>query len=111
MHYFPSVSVRYDSAHNPYSTYFLFTFTVTFVMKVCFRTIAASSTRESTALPVAGLLALILVLYTGFAIPITNIVGALRWISYLNVRAPTCLSFSSVLIRRSNSLSVTRSSP
>ena len=80
-------------------------------MKLCFRTIAAFSTHESTALPVAGLLAVILVLYTGFAIPVANIVGALRWITYLNVREMTSFSFSLVLMTRSNSLSVTRSSP
>ena len=88
-----------------------FTFVVTLVMKLCFRTIAAFSTRESTALPVAAVLLLVLVLYTGFAIPVANIVWALRWITYLNVRAKMCLSFSSELMMRSNSLSVTPSSP
>ena len=72
-------------------------------MKLCFRTVAAFSTGESTALPVVGLLILILVLYTGFAIPIANIVGAFRWITHLNVRAMTCLSLSSVLMLMSRS--------
>ena len=65
-------------------------------MKLCFRTVAAFSTGESTALPVVGLLILILVLYTGFAIPIANIVGAFRWITHLNVRAMTCFCLISV---------------
>jgi ABC-type multidrug transport system permease subunit len=98
-------------AHNPYSTYFSFAFIVTLVTKLCCRTIAAFSTDETTALPVAGLFILILVLYTGFAIPVANIVWALRWIAYLNVRAIACLPFSLVLMAGSNSLSVTRPSP
>lgn len=79
-------------------------------MKACFRTIAAFSTSEMTALPVAGLLVLVLVLYTDFAIPMVDIVGALRWITYVNVSPSTC-PLVSVLISRRHSLSVTRSNP
>ena len=97
--------------HDLHSTYLLSAFIVTLVMKVCFRSIAASSTAETTALAVAGLFTMILLLYSGYAIPPTNIVGALRWISYLSVRAKTRTSFLPVLISRSNSLCGTHSSP
>ena len=63
----------------------LFMSTVALVMKTCFRSVAAFSASEWGALAIAGAMLQILILYTGFAIPVRDIVGALRWISYLNV--------------------------
>ncbi|KAF8557467.1 pleiotropic drug resistance ABC transporter [Imleria badia] len=84
--------------------YLLFTYTVTLVMKICFRTIAAFSSGESTALPVAGSLALVLVLYTGYAVPVTNIVWALRWITYLN---PLRYAFESLMLNEFHTINGT----
>jgi ABC-type multidrug transport system permease subunit len=54
-------------------------------MKAWFRGLAASFASEATAQAVAGLSVLVLVLYTGYTIPQPSMIGALRWISYINV--------------------------
>ncbi|KAF8557465.1 pleiotropic drug resistance ABC transporter [Imleria badia] len=85
-------------------TYILFTYTANLVMKICFRTIATLSTGESTALPVAGSLSLVLVLYTGYAVPVTSIVWALRWIAYLN---PLRYAFESLMLNEFHTINGT----
>lgn len=60
---------------------------VSLVMKCCFRSAAAFCTSESTALATAGTIIVPLIMYTGYAIHLDNIVTALRWITYINVRA------------------------
>jgi ATP-binding cassette subfamily G (WHITE) protein 2 (SNQ2) len=55
------------------------------VMKAWFRAVAAAFGDPAPAQTVAGLMLLILVLYTGYAIPKPSMIGALRWISYINV--------------------------
>ena len=67
------------------STFFLFVFTLALVMKAWFRAVAAAFRDPAPAQTVAGLMLLILVLYTGYAIPKPSMIGALRWISYVNV--------------------------
>ena len=51
-----------------------------------FRLLAALFKHESGAQSVAGLSALALVIYAGFSIPQPSMIGALRWITYINVR-------------------------
>ncbi|KAI9569369.1 ABC-2 type transporter-domain-containing protein [Boletus coccyginus] len=82
-------------------TFLLFTFTVMLVMKTCFRAIAAFSTSESAAVPVAGLVFLILILYADFLIPVANIVGALHWITYVN---PLHYAFESLMVNEFHTL-------
>ena len=62
-------------------------------MKSWFRAIAAAFKSAAPAQAIAGLTTLVLVLYTGYSIPQPYMIGALRWITWLNVRrrAPTCL--------------------
>ena len=68
-------------------------------MKAFFRTLAAAFTRQSSAQSLAGVMILALVLYTGYTIPQPSMIGALHWISYINVRpthrsgAPGCWRF------------------
>jgi ABC-type multidrug transport system permease subunit len=62
-------------------------------MKAWFRALAASLKSEATAQAVAGMSILVLVLYTGYAIPQPSMIGALRWISYINVRLVPCCTF------------------
>ena len=54
-------------------------------MKAFFRSLAAFFNHESGAQSVAGVFTLALVLYTGFTIPQPSMIGALRWITYINV--------------------------
>ena len=58
---------------------------MTLTMKAWFRAIAAIFKSEATAQAVAGLILLALVIYTGYTIPKSSMIGALRWISYINV--------------------------
>lgn len=55
-------------------------------MKGFFRTLAALFKTEAAAQALSGLSVLLLVLYTGYMIPKPSMIGALRWISYINVR-------------------------
>jgi len=54
-------------------------------MKAFFRALASAFPKEAPAQAVAGVLLLALSLYTGYQIPRPSMIGALRWISYINV--------------------------
>ena len=68
-----------------YSVFYLVIITMSLVMKAYFRSIAAVFTNPAPAQAVAGISLLILTLYTGYNIPITRMIGALRWLIYINV--------------------------
>ena len=68
-----------------YSIFFLFVFAMSIVMRSWFRTLAAAFKSPAPAQTVGGLATLILVLYTGYTIPQPSMIGALRWITYINV--------------------------
>jgi ATP-binding cassette, subfamily G (WHITE), member 2, SNQ2 len=57
------------------------------VMKAYFRMLAAAFKAPATAQTFAGVSLLLLVLYTGYTVPRPSMIGGLRWISYINVRA------------------------
>lgn len=65
-------------------------------MKAWFRALAASFKSEASAQSLAGLSLLAVVLYTGYAIPKPSMIGALRWITYINVRPRSFIHFSRV---------------
>ena len=67
------------------SIFFLFVFTMTIVMRAWFRALAAAFKSPAPAQTIAGLAMLLLVLYTGYTIPQPSMIGALRWITYINV--------------------------
>ena len=54
-------------------------------MKALFRSLAAAFQKAAPAQAVAGVLLLALSLYTGYQIPKPSMIGALRWISFINV--------------------------
>jgi hypothetical protein len=72
--------------------FFLITFITALVMKACFRAIAAWFTDPTPAQAVSGVTLLVLGLYTGYNIPEPYMIGALRWITYINV----CISCHSL---------------
>ncbi|KAF8329221.1 pleiotropic drug resistance ABC transporter [Amanita rubescens] len=74
--------------------FLLFVFVTSLTMKAWFRSIAAAFTSEPVANSVAGLSVLALAIYTGYAIPKPLMIGALRWISYIN---PIRYSFEAIL--------------
>ncbi len=67
------------------------------VMKAWFRCVAAAFGDPAPAQTVAGIMFLTFALYTGYTIPKPSMIGALKWISYINVS--TCQwKFSCALI-------------
>ena len=63
----------------------LFVFTMTVTMKGWFRAVAAAFASPPPAQSVAGLSILVLTLYTGYTIPMPDMIGALKWITWINV--------------------------
>lgn len=63
-------------------------------MKSWFRAIAAAFSSEATAQAFAGISTLALAIYTGYTIPKPSMIGALRWITYIN---PLRYGFEAVL--------------
>lgn len=64
-------------------------------MSMFFRTVAATSRTLVQALTPAAVVILGLVMYAGFAIPTTYMLGWSRWINYIN---PVAYSFESLMI-------------
>lgn len=61
-------------------------------MKAYFRSLAAAFRAAAPAQALAGLSVLICVLYTGYTLPMPSMIGALKWITYINVRLLICMS-------------------
>ncbi|KAI0703005.1 pleiotropic drug resistance ABC transporter [Cytidiella melzeri] len=64
--------------------FFLFVYSMTVTMKGWFRALAAAFKQPAPAQTVAGMSILLLTLYTGYTIPQPSMIGALRWITYIN---------------------------
>lgn len=86
-------NLRREADH--FFIFLLFSFTVTLCMSMMFRTIAAFSRTISQAMAPAAVLILLLVVYTGFAIPVRDMAVFLRWFNYLN---PIAYAFESLMV-------------
>lgn len=75
--------------------YMLFSFTVVLSMSMVFRTIGALSRTVSQAMAPSAVLILGLVLYTGFAVPVRDMVPWFRWINYID---PVAYGFEALMI-------------
>ncbi|ETN41430.1 uncharacterized protein HMPREF1541_03366 [Cyphellophora europaea CBS 101466] len=75
--------------------FLLISFMLTLVMSMMFRTIASVSRSLSQALAPAAILILAIVIYTGFAIPTTYMLGWSRWINYID---PVAYGFEALMI-------------
>ncbi|KAF5330227.1 hypothetical protein D9611_010600 [Ephemerocybe angulata] len=75
-------------------TFLLFLLVLSLTMKSWFRAIAAAFKSEATAQAFAGVSTLALSIYTGYTIPKPSMIGALRWITYIN---PLRYGFEAVL--------------
>ncbi|KAF7716532.1 Uncharacterized protein PECH_005181 [Penicillium ucsense] len=78
-----------------YLIFFLFTFTTSLVMSNLFRTIGASSRSMAQAMVPSSIFMMILVIYTGFTIPVRDMHPWFRWLNYLN---PIAYTFESLMI-------------
>ncbi|EAU89680.2 hba2 [Coprinopsis cinerea okayama7 len=79
---------------DQFFVFFLFVFAMAVTMKSWFRGIAAAFKSEATAQAVAGISVLALSIYTGYTIPKPTMIGALRWITYIN---PLRYGFEAIL--------------
>ncbi|KAF1808725.1 ABC drug exporter AbcA [Eremomyces bilateralis CBS 781.70] len=80
---------------GPFFFLWFVSFILTLSMSMLFRTIASVSRTLSQALAPAAILILAVIIYTGFAIPITYMRGWARWINYIN---PVAYGFESLMI-------------
>ncbi|KAI0889730.1 ABC-2 type transporter-domain-containing protein [Annulohypoxylon maeteangense] len=69
---------------GPFFLYFLITFILTFVMSGIFRTMAAVTSTVSQAMSLAGIMVLVLAIYTGFAIAVPQMGAWFSWLRWLN---------------------------
>ncbi|KAG5650930.1 hypothetical protein H0H81_010505 [Sphagnurus paluster] len=81
--------------------FYLFLFTMTITMKGWFRAVAAAFKSEASAQTVAGISILVLSIYTGYSIPKPSMIGALRWITYIN---PIRYGFEAILTNEFHTL-------
>jgi ATP-binding cassette subfamily G (WHITE) protein 2 (SNQ2) len=84
--------------------FFLFVFAMTTTMKAFFRMVAACFKTESAATSLAGVVVVVVALFTGYTIPKPNIPGALRWIMYIN---PVRYGFEALLMNEFHTLNGT----
>ncbi|CAZ84640.1 unnamed protein product [Tuber melanosporum] len=80
---------------DAFFVFLLFSFACMLTMSMMFRTIAAVSRTIYQALAPASLLILMLVIYTGFAIPVRDMAGFMRWLNYID---PIGYAFESLMI-------------
>ncbi|KAJ7160558.1 ABC-2 type transporter-domain-containing protein [Mycena crocata] len=75
--------------------FYLFSFMCTLVMSMVFRTIASTSRTLVQALTPAAVFILGLIMYTGFTVPVRNMVVWFRWINYIN---PVAYAFEALMV-------------
>ncbi|TRM62061.1 ABC-2 type transporter-domain-containing protein [Schizophyllum amplum] len=64
--------------------FFLFLFVSTITMKSWFRALAAAFSAEASAQSFAGISILVFSIYTGYTIPRPSMIGALKWLTWIN---------------------------
>lgn len=84
--------------------FMLFLITLAIGMKAWFRGLAAACKSPATAQTFAGISLLAMVLYTGYTIPKPTMIGALRWITYIN---PLRYGFEAILTNEFRTLNGT----
>ncbi|KAJ5765834.1 ABC multidrug transporter A-2 [Penicillium odoratum] len=75
--------------------FFLFSFTTTLVMSNLFRWIGAASRAMAQAMVPSSIFMMMLVIYTGFAIPTRDMHPWFRWLNWLN---PIAYAFESLMV-------------
>ncbi|WWC68268.1 uncharacterized protein I206_102191 [Kwoniella pini CBS 10737] len=80
---------------GPFFFYLLINFFSTLTMSMIFRTIGSVSRQFVAAMTPASIIMIGLVVYTGFAIPVTYMRGWSRWINYID---PIAYAFESLMI-------------
>ncbi|KAF8638207.1 hypothetical protein AX16_010553 [Volvariella volvacea WC 439] len=76
--------VGLQSSADQFFIFYLFVLVMSIAMKSWFRGIAAAFANEAMAQTFAGISILAIAIYTGYTIPKPSMIGALRWITYIN---------------------------
>ncbi|PPQ79035.1 hypothetical protein CVT25_002344 [Psilocybe cyanescens] len=93
--------VKLQQTASQFFIFFVFVLVVALAMKAFFRGLASAFPKEAPAQAVAGVLLLALSLYTGYQIPRPSMIGALRWISYIN---PVFYAFEGIIVNEFHTL-------
>lgn len=80
---------------GPFFFFIFVSFIITLTMSMMFRTIASVSRSLSQAMTPAAIVILGIVMFTGFAQPVTYMLGWCRWINYID---PVAYGFESLMI-------------
>ncbi|KAF9242291.1 ABC-2 type transporter-domain-containing protein [Melanogaster broomeanus] len=80
---------------SQFFTFVLFVFTGTLIMKIYFRSAAASSRTESSAIAMGGTGLIVTALYSGYVVSTPSIARALHWITHVT---PIRYSFESLMV-------------
>ena len=80
---------------SQFFVFFLFTVLVRFTMSAMFRTVAAATKTVSQALAIAGVLVLMIVIYTGYTIPKSYMHPWFKWLMWLN---PLAYAFEALMV-------------
>lgn len=84
---------------GPFFFFLLVAFTMTLSMSMFFRLFASMTKTIAQALAPSSIILLLLVLYTGFAIPVEYMRGWASWLRYIN---PVAYGFESVMVNEFN---------
>ncbi|PPR00573.1 hypothetical protein CVT24_005458 [Panaeolus cyanescens] len=76
--------VQLQQTAHQFFIFYLFLVVMTLCMKAYFRAVAAAFASEATAQGFGGISVLALTIYVGYSIPKPSMIGALRWITYIN---------------------------
>jgi ATP-binding cassette subfamily G (WHITE) protein 2 (PDR) len=88
------------SEPSQFFIYFMITFVIMFVMSAVFRTMAAVTKTISQAMGLAGILILVLVVYTGFVVPTPYMKVWFKWIHYISTVLPFLSIWRSLMIKQ-----------
>ncbi|OSX66785.1 hypothetical protein POSPLADRAFT_1128402 [Postia placenta MAD-698-R-SB12] len=97
--------------HDSFGRFITFTLVlllITFTMKGLFRAVATSFKSPAPAQALAGLIMMFSVLYMGFILPMPTMIGALKWITYIN---PLKYATEAVTVNEFEDLTATCSTP
>ncbi|KAI4517501.1 ABC-2 type transporter-domain-containing protein [Schizophyllum commune] len=76
--------VGLQTSAGQFFIYYLFLFVTTITMKSWFRALAAAFPAEAPAQSFAGISVLVFSIYTGYTIPEPSMIGALKWLVWIN---------------------------
>ncbi|KAI0074336.1 pleiotropic drug resistance ABC transporter [Panus rudis PR-1116 ss-1] len=93
------VNLRQDA--GAFFIFLLFVYSMTLIMQALFRAMAAASLSPAPAQLFGGLTVLVLTLYTGYSIPQPSMIGALKWITYIN---PLKYGFEALIVNEFHNL-------